>query len=411
MRHLKLLGLLLIFTVNLNAQYRSFSIQKSTHPNAQIVEFDFRESSTLVYMKFIGSGNKEQLSVDINTYIIDKKNFRKYKMVNSINLPIGNKKHILEANQNHNYILEFEKLPEEISEFDIIENPVNGANFYGIVIDKTAKESSFMDYQSFISDSPVKEFSFFYKEGNLIMVYNHLGLKVACSASIDKSFGSFYQVNLIIQNTTGNDVTFNPTLITARLYGKGVKDGPRESLFDKRKSNKNDNSRLDAKVLTYAEYMKKVNRRQAWNEFAVGFSQGMAAYNAGHSTSTTNSNASGYVNTRSSASGYIGNSYGSVNGTSSSYITANGTSTTNSYNGAAAYAAQQNAANNVDKYRNNQYEIKRTLSEGYMKINTISNESEYIGFVNIEYSSADILFVNIPINNSTYTFSWDLTKP
>ena len=41
-----------------------------------------------------------------------------------------------------------------------------------------------------------------------------------------------------------------------------------------------------------------------------------------------------------------------------------------------------------------------------MKLNTIMNENEYVGYVNIVYAKVDKIRLNIPINNLIYTFEW-----
>jgi hypothetical protein len=163
---------------------------------------------------------------------------------------------------------------------------------------------------------------------------------------------------------------------------------------------------LDAHVLTYNEYMKKVSHRQFWNAYATSLLENDAASKAGYSSSTTRSSASGYTKSSGSASGHVGNTYGSVYGTSSTYSTAYGSSTTQNYDGAAAYAAQQNANRNVANYQNQQYQIKQTLSEGYMKLNTVMNEMEYLGYVNIEFIKADKLDIYIPVNGTTFVFHY-----
>ena len=56
--------------------------------------------------------------------------------------------------------------------------------------------------------------------------------------------------------------------------------------------------------------------------------------------------------------------YGYMNATASSYSTVYGKSHTQSYNGAAAYAAQQNASINTNAYLQQQYQIKAQINEG-----------------------------------------------
>ncbi len=122
------------------------------------------------------------------------------------------------------------------------------------------------------------------------------------------------------------------------------------------------------------------------------------------------SSASGSSNSFGSAYGYNGNTYSSVYGSTYSYGSANGTSQTKKYNGAEAYAAQQNASSNIANYQNQQYQIKNSLSEGYLKQNTLMNETEYIGYVNIVYKKTDRLIINIPINGESYVFLYNISK-
>jgi hypothetical protein len=209
---------------------------------------------------------------------------------------------------------------------------------------------------------------------------------IAVTLSFDGTYGKYYQANILIQNFSGKDINFDPGAI------KSV-SGKKEKI-------------TEMEVLSYNDYMRKVKSRQAWNAFAVAFSESMAASNAGYSSSSTTSSAYGRSNSYGSASGYVGNTYGSVYGSSSTYSSAYGSSTTKSYNGAAAYAAQQNASNNISNYSNQQFQIKKTISEGYLKLNTISNQSEYVGFVNIVYKKAEGLRIDIPINGTIYNFTW-----
>lgn len=387
MRKINLLGLILLIATNLSAQFRTMTIQKSDVPALKIVQIDFREFSTLIHFQYTNIESAGWACAGENFYVKDKETFKKYKLLNSINLPICDKKHLFDqANQEHNFTLEFEKIPETIGEFDIIENPEGGFNFYGVKIDTTIKTKDFLDVASFIDETPVKEYSFYYKDGQPVLYYKHKGLMIAVLLTYDNTYGKYYQANILVQNLTGKDINFDPSLITSKTQKKEII--------------------TDAKVLTYNEYMKKVKSRQAWSAFAVAFSESMAASNAGYSSSSTQTSVHGYSNSYGSASGYVGNTYGSVYGSSSTYGSAYGTSNTQKYDGAAAYAAQQNANRNVANYQNQQYQIKNTISEGYMKLNTIMNESEYVGYVNVVYTKADNLQLNIPINGTTYVFVW-----
>lgn len=54
----------------------------------------------------------------------------------------------------------------------------------------------------------------------------------------------------------------------------------------------------------------------------------------------------------------------------------------------------------------NQYEIKSKLSEGYAKANTISNQTEFMGYVNIKFVNTDNMTISIPLNGEVYDFHW-----
>ena len=388
MRKIRLLGFIILFSMSLSAQYKSFEIQKSNYSEVKIVQIDFREFSTLVHMRYDNNSKVGNLIyADENFYIKDNRTKKKYKLLNSFNLPLGNNNKyavLEETNESINFTLEFEKIPDSSEDIDIIENNKGGGfNFYGVIINKQEKENKFIDIVSFIEETPIKEMRYYYKDGGVVEYYQDNGLTIAVTLSYDFNYGKYYRANILIQNRTGKDINFHPSNITAKIHAK---------------------SGIDTQVLTYAEYMKKVKKRQNWNSFAVAFSESMAATNAAYSSSTTHSSVSGYSNSFSSVYGYYGNTYGSAYGSTYSYGSAYGTSTTKKYDGAAAYAAQQNASNNIANYQNQQYHIKRTISEGYVKLNTIMNETEYVGYVNIRYKKTDRMVIYIPINGKTYLF-------
>ena len=56
--------------------------------------------------------------------------------------------------------------------------------------------------------------------------------------------------------------------------------------------------------------------------------------------------------------------------------------------------------------KDKQDKIKQTLDKGYMKLNTIMNESEYVGFVNIVYKKTDGVLINVPVNGKSYLFTF-----
>tara|TARA_B110000977_G_C11011457_1_gene467843 strand:- start:199 stop:1338 length:1140 start_codon:yes stop_codon:yes gene_type:complete len=374
--------------MNLFGQYKSIKIEKNDYIENEIVQIDFREFSTLVHFKFRSNslvGNV--IYINEAFYIKDNKTNKKYKLLNSYNLPLGNNNKyavLEEEDEIIHYTLEFEKVPDSAENLDIIESLKGEAfNFYGVSINKKIKEDNFMDINTFTKETPIKEMNFYYKDGGVVEYYEENGLKIALQLSYVNNYGTYFRANILIQNLTGKDLNFNPSNISAKIDTKKGKD---------------------AEVLTYNKYMKKVKRKQNWNAFAVSFSESMAASNAGYTSSNTQTNLNSQTRTNAYAYGYSGNIYASAYGTSYSNTNANVSSTTQSYNGSAAYAAQQNASNNISNYQNKQYKIRQTLSEGYLKLNTIMNETEYLGYVNIKYKKTDRIQISIPINGKTYTF-------
>jgi hypothetical protein len=86
------------------------------------VQVDFREYSTLVHFQFVNE-KSGWICTSEDFYIQDKASYKKYNLLNSINLPFCPNVHVLdEQGQKHNFTLEFEKVPKNIGVFDIIEN-------------------------------------------------------------------------------------------------------------------------------------------------------------------------------------------------------------------------------------------------------------------------------------------------
>ena len=380
--------------MNMHAQYNFVECEKMP-PSLQILQIDYTGISTLVFIKYTNSGNG-WINIGDKTHLKDTKSNKVYFMLNSINIPLSDegepKMHVLDReDQVHYFCLEFEKLPETVETFNLIEDETNpnAFNFYGITINKD-KKTEFVSIDDFIKSTPVKEYGYNLKDGNLIFYYKHKGMSLSMTLYTDNSYGNYYQAWINIQNFTGKNLLLAPNRITSKTVIKKTEEIK------------------DLKILSYEEYMKKVKRSQSWQNFAVAFGNSLAASNAGYSYSTTNSSVTGVTNSFGSASGYVGDTYGYASGWSSSYSTAYGRSTTNSYNGAAAYAAQQNANAQTNSYISNQYQIKNRLSEGYVKANTLANQTEFMGYFNIEFIKTDNLRIEIPINGETYIFdrSW-----
>lgn len=359
-----------------NAQFKSFKIDKpyENFSKIDLLQIDIREHSTLVHFQLENySDVGEYFYIGENFYLRDKNTNRKYRLLNSFNLPLENSNQfgfVEYYGDKLNFTLEFEKTPKELDYFDLIESEGSKTafNIYGVRLDKS-KRTEFIKLDNFISKTPVQTVNYYYREGVQVKHFTtESGIQIALFLSLDNNYGKYLRANFFIKNLTGNSITINPNYITAEYiskYGKGeVKT---------------------AEILDYFEYMKKVKRRQNWNSFANSFSESLEASTAGYSSSTTNTTINSQSSTYAAAYGYNGNTYSSAYGAAYSYGNASVNSQTSNYNGAAAYAARQNAKNNIQNFQNRQSKIKKTLSEGYLKRNTIENETEYFGYVNIPY--------------------------
>ncbi len=372
------------------AQYNNIEFEIKPE-QLQIVQIDYTEISTLVFLKYTNKGSG-WIYISDKTHLKDTKSNKVYYLLNSINIPLSDegepKMHILDKkDQVHFFCLEFEKLPETVEKFNLTEEEASSSafNFFNIKINKEIK-TDFIRIDDYIKSSPVKEYGYSLKDGNYIFYYKHKGMSLSLTLLRDNNYGDYYQVWINIQNFTGKNLLLDPNRITAKSY-----------LTKKQEVQ-------DLKILSHAQYMKKVKRSQSWQNFAVAYSNSLAASNAGYSYSTTNTSVTGVTNSFGSASGYVGDTYGYASGWSSTYSTAYGRSNTFSYNGAAAYSAQQNANAQTNAYISNQYKIKNRLSEGYVKANTLANQTEFIGYFNIQFIKTDNIKIEIPINGETYIF-------
>jgi hypothetical protein len=407
MNKLKFIVFILLITTKVVAQYRNLTFQDTKNSSFRIIQIDFMENSTLIHFQYSNNEPFKFLCLDENIYVQDRRTLRKYNLINSINLPTCSKKHLFDGpNQLLNFTLEFEYFPPTIGDFDILENNEKGINFYGVRIDTLVKSKEFLDIQSIIDKTPINEYSYYFEDGNLIQCYNHQGLYISVAMYYDKGYGRYYQANVLLQNMTGKDITIYPDSVYAKFY-IATKEKKQIHIITLTDLNEfNELNELNAHTLSYKEFYKKVKHKQAWSAFAVGFAGSMAAASAGHSHSSTYSTTNTYSNSNFSANGYVGNTYGNINGNINTRSTSNDYSTTYSYDAAAANAARQRANENMSNLKNHQYEIKQSINEGYIKVNTIKNETQYSGFFNIDFKHVDNLKLIIPIDKTNYLFIW-----
>ena len=394
MRRIVLLLVIALSHTVVMAQYVNIRIVKE--PSClKILQVDFRESSTLVYIKAVSPSNDYRANIGEKTFIRVKGRNKQYPLINSINMPIGSEaeEHRMifdKEGQEHYFALEFEKVPET-SSFDIIENESSeyAFNFYGVQIDTLVKKD-YVDLDKMVEDFPIQKEIGAYLKNNVIIQYAKAkGIILTMYIQAVKQYGKYFTVNMDLQNFSGKSILFALNKISAEGYV--VKDGQISKT-------------IPLEILSSYEYDKKVANKQAWSNFWVALGEGMAASNAGYSSSTTTYNGNSHTSAYASAYGYAGNTYGYANAYGSAYTTTYGKAHTESYNGAAAYAAQQNARANVERHAAGQYEIRQQLNEGYVKDNTIQNQVEYSGFFNIKYKKIDHIKIDFVIDGITFPF-------
>ncbi len=214
---------------------------------------------------------------------------------------------------------------------------------------------------------PLAERKVLYDDGRVIQYYFNDGVSIAVQFTEEDLYGKYYASYITIENGTDEEVVLNPDDFTVVSLRGG-------------KARQED-------IIPYAKYMKKVKRKQGWSSFFNAFAESQAASQAGYSA-VASSGAAAAVNNRGGAAVVYGEQ-ASVG-----------------YSGSAQYAANQHARQNVQQYDNAQYSIRNSISQGYLKINTVMPHSRVIGYVNVKKSKMDSMILNIPIGDKIYQFQW-----
>ena len=399
---------LLVCSVNnIYAQYAGATFDSGPSCNIEILQVENREFSTMVFMAYTteNADNWKETSNWMNigdkTFIRVEGSNKKYHMISTINMPINNEaenRYMLfdRKNQRHQFVLEFEKIPDGKT-FDIIEkeNDNTGFNFYGVKYTPT-EPTSFINIDDFISDYPVKEFGRIIVEGKQVTYIKYNDVIINAIPLYIEQYGKYYNINISVQNFSNRSILFDPSKINIKGYKlKKKKKDAQGPTIDKT---------IDMEILSNVEYDKIVRRKQSWNNFMVAMTESANVSEVGHSYSTTTQTGSNIVTNNSQASAYIGNTYGYASANSSSYTTTYGQSTNHSYNGTEAYLAQQKANENIQEFENSQRQIRERINDGYVKMHTIPSKSEYTGFFNVKYKNIDHLQMTIVIDDETYEF-------
>lgn len=228
-----------------------------------------------------------------------------------------------------------------------------------------------------------------YKDGETWPYYNKNGIMIGMTNNEVRDYGKYFQIPIIISNNSMHPIEFNPEYITATL----IDDKEVEYIL---------------KVYSAEEYMRKVRRSQNWAMALNGLAEGLAAANAGYSTSTTNSSYSGYSSSYGNAYAYGTGGYAYGNYSGNSTYRGYSTSTTTSYNGAAAYQAQVIANNRIAAYDNALLSERAAKDEGYLKRTTIYPGETISGYIHIERKKGISMNIDININGAIYSFPWNI---
>ena len=247
-----------------------------------------------------------------------------------------------------------------------------------------------------------------YKDGVNWLVYQKNGITVAETCTTVNDYGKWHKLDIIISNDSLVPIEFDPDNCLV-AYSVGSDYAP-----------------TDLHVCSSDEYMKKVNRAQTWEAVAVGLSEGLAAANAGYSTSTSTTTSSyagsaslyGRSSSYGSASAYGsgGYAYGNYSGSStySGYGSYSGygttTTTTRTYDAAAAYQARVLSQQRMADFSNAQWQERHAKEMGYLKKNTIQPGETISGYINVERKEGEAMFNTINIEDAQYHFVWRFGK-
>ncbi len=424
-----------LVALSVSAQHKPMTYEAP--PRMNISQIDNREFSTLVFFDYTvpedstWNQSHQWINFGDKTYISVSGSQKKYKMLSTVNMPIDSEaehKMMLfdRPGQRHQFVLEFEKLPEDCSSFDIVED-LNNPQAFNIrnISFNTTDSVPFVNVDDFIADYPLKEYGQYYVNGTVVSYVKFNGIIVNSVANFLDQYGKYVCVNISVQNFRDRSILFNPENLSAIGYRHPKKkkqkvkltsddmDDPIYAERSVRRNKKDDPSEYDETVtipfevelLSYEEYDRIVRKKQQWQSFWAALGEGLAAAGAGYSSSSTSYYGSSHTNANAHAYGNVGGVYGYANAYGSSYTTAYGQSHTTNYNGLAQYAANQQARANMAELSYSQNQIRQQIGDGYVKMHTIPAETEYSGFFNVKYNKKmQGLTYTIVIDGEPYTF-------
>ncbi len=404
---------------------RSYKVSVQTpHPALEIIQVDTDEYGTLI--SFVYQDDTpvnppdaffEGLIWRINFQdeaVLKGSDGKDYHLISAINMPISSEAEerrlcLDTKNKRHQFLLEFERLSDEVTSFDLIESEtlLNAFNIYGITLLKE-EEISPINIASFIKDYPVKEYGSYYVNDGIVQYYKSNGLTVQARIAYRKDYGKFYAVAVDIQNLSGKSILFGRDNVSA--YAAAISTEKSKKKRYKTMEYSQNGGPVDAiipenlYVYSADEYDKKIARSQSISEIFMGIAAGLSTASAGYSTSTTTVSGTSDQYTSSKAYAWGTNGYGFAVGHSNSHGAFYGTSRTDTYNSSEAYWEKRQVYQDLANYSAQNYQIRQSLTDGYLKKNTIKNEQDYTGFCNIEHIKADIIIVRLTVAGEIFDF-------
>lgn len=220
---------------------------------------------------------------------------------------------------------------------------------------------------SIIWDSPLpSEMREDYHDGEKWHYYSKNGVTIALNTATLRDYGKYHSLNLTISNNSLVPIEFEPSCnITATSYN--------------RKKN------IDTKLKVYScdEYLKKYDRRNAWEAILFGVSDAIAIADAG-------------VSEQKSVS---------VNSKGEQTVTY-----TKTYDPFDQYLTYQLARMEARDYDNQVIEGREARRVGYFKRSTIYPGDVISGFAYVQRVKGNEITVNIEIEGAVFTFTWDFKK-
>ena len=228
-------------TLVASAQWKVDSVG-SSEPNTKLLQILETEQSTLIYATLVGDF-KESHIFNLNRNMYASANGMKYKLVNSVNLPIGDEAdmryvYMNEANNELNFVLEFEKFPVEDG-FDIIESTSSEGDFafnFRDVKVSAIDQDKMLDTGRFLDSASPIIFGKYSEDGRNYSYYIRDGVCVTFNAQFSPGefLGTHFITYVQIVNNSDHGVKFDldkVSLVASKKKASGKVDTFNWSIF------------------------------------------------------------------------------------------------------------------------------------------------------------------------------------